>query len=338
MSKTSIGWTELTWNPTTGCNKISAGCRFCYAETMHRRLRAMGQKKYQQEFSKGVVTHPEDLNYPLEIKKPSMFFVNSMSDLFHADVPFVFIDDVFATMDACSPNPSHLPIIRAGKINGNHTFQVLTKRADRMLEYYNWKKAGNGFQFNTWPLPNVWQGVSVEDQERADERIPLLLQVPATVRFLSCEPLIGPIDLTEIKLPHDIDDRGFSVNCLTSHDDEHFFNHHPQIHWVIAGGESGNKKGVRPMHPNWVRSLRDQCATANVPFLFKQWGEWAPFYKLGHQPKSKWVREEDGKTFADLKGYEGYFQRMYPVGKAKSGNLLDGKQHLEFPITQTQPA
>ena len=213
MATSSIEWTELTWNPTTGCDKISAGCKFCYAEIMSRRLKAMGVEKYADGFA--IRQHESALAIPFQWKKPAMVFVNSMSDLFHKDVPLEFIQKVFAVMNQCP----HL------------IFQVLTKRSERLAEVCGEL---------TW-TQNIWMGVSVED-ERVTHRIDDLRQVPAAVRFLSCEPLIGP--LSKLKL------RG--------------------IDWVIVGGESGAKP--RPMDPKWVLEIRDQCAKHDVAFFFKQWG------------------------------------------------------------------
>jgi protein gp37 len=213
MATSSIEWTELTWNPTTGCDKISAGCKFCYAEIMSRRLRAMGVEKYADGFK--VRQHEAALAIPFGWKKPAMVFVNSMSDLFHKDVPLEFIQKVFAVMNA---NP-HL------------IFQVLTKRSERLAELH---------QYLTWSR-NIWMGVSVED-ERVTNRIDDLRKVPAAVRFLSCEPLIGPLRKLNLK----------------------------GIDWVIVGGESG--ASPRPMKEEWATSIRDQCANHDVAFFFKQWG------------------------------------------------------------------
>ncbi len=263
---TNIQWTDETWNPTTGCNKVSQGCKNCYAEKMHKRLQHIAPHKYTKGFSEGVETHEDELQKPLKWKKSKKIFVNSMSDLFHEDVPFDFIDRVFALMAICP----------------QHTFQILTKRIERLLE---WSKNYDGPVF---PLSNVWIGTSVEDQQTANKRIPLLLQVPAAVRFLSCEPLLEWIDLN--KYLHG-------------------------IHWVIAGGESGHN--ARPLHPVWIRSIRYQCEHANIPFFFKQWGEWCP---QNQSTKSVKIREVDATSLP-----------MYKVGKSKSGNMLDGVQHMEFP-------
>ncbi len=213
MAQSSIEWTESTWNPVTGCNKVSPGCKFCYAEVMAHRLKAMGQPNYANGFQ--VTLHPRMLDRPLQWKKPQVIFVNSMSDLFHDDVPLDYIRSVFEVMER-----AHW-----------HQFQVLTKRADR-LEALSASLP--------WP-ENVWMGVSVENADYT-RRIDNLRRTGARVKFLSLEPLLGPLaDL-------DLDD----------------------IDWVIVGGESG--PGSRPMAESWVRDIRDQCVQATVPFFFKQWG------------------------------------------------------------------
>lgn len=208
-----IEWTQATWNPITGCTKISAGCKNCYAERLALRLRLMGNQRYRNGFR--VTLHPDLISLPKSWRTPRLIFVNSMSDLFHDDVPLAFIQRVFETMRECP----------------QHTFQVLTKRSDRLRRLAS--------EIN-WPA-NVWMGVSVEDS-RVLRRVDHLRQVPAAVRFLSCEPLIGSlgrIDLTD-------------------------------IHWVIVGGESGF--GARPMKIEWVREVFRICRRYNVPFFFKQWG------------------------------------------------------------------
>lgn len=321
MSK--IEWTGITWNPTTGCNKVSRGCKFCYAEVMHKRLKGMGQAKYQQNFSDGVVTHVDDLRIDFG-KKPKMIFVNSMSDLFHKDVPFDFIDNVFAVMDTWP----------------QHTFQILTKRADRMAEYFaenrSWRVGqlkyaydSNDYDLSAWPLKNVWIGVSVENQEHADERIPYLLQCQAAIRFLSCEPLVGDIDLSKWFGLYQFEENGTYHLKVGSR-----WKDSPD--WVIVGGESGSKKGVTGLHVAWVRSLRDQCKIAGVPFFFKQWGEWG-----FADPKMDGVRGRYGLISMDGKFIKtNHYPRqmmsfgsvvMERKGKNKTGNLLDGVQHLEIP-------
>ncbi len=214
MAQSSIEWTEMTWNPTTGCSKISAGCKFCYAEVMTNRLQAMGLAKYADGFA--IRTHPDTLTIPYSWKKPKVVFVNSMSDLFHPEVPLAFIQDVFRVMNE---NPKHI-------------FQVLTKRAERLKEYSG---------LLTW-TPNIWMGVSVENDKVAD-RIDYLRTTGAKTKFLSLEPLLGPLP---------------NLN-LTG------------IHWVIVGGESG-RGNIRPMREEWALDLMGQCQRNGVPFFFKQWG------------------------------------------------------------------
>jgi protein gp37 len=213
MSTSRIEWTEVTWNPVTGCSKISAGCANCYAERMARRLRAMGQSNYARGFE--VTAHEHMLDRPLAWRRPCTVFVNSMSDLFHEAVPDEFIQRVFATMRAADW----------------HQFQLLTKRSGRL------RRLACHLE---WPA-NVWAGVSVESADYV-WRIDDLRAVPAAVRFLSLEPLLGPLP--------DLDLTG--------------------IDWVIVGGESG--PGARPLEQDWVRDIRDQCQRAGVPFFFKQWG------------------------------------------------------------------
>jgi len=213
MAESRIEWTEMTWNPVTGCTKVSSGCAHCYAETMARRLKAMGAKKYKNGFR--VSLHPETLADPYRWKKPRTVFVNSMSDLLHKDVPTEFIEDIFQVMKDCR----------------QHRFQVLTKRSSRLLEINERLE---------WPT-NVWMGVSVENGTQLD-RIAELSSSGAHVKFLSLEPLLGP--LPDLSLDG--------------------------IHWVIAGGESGPR--ARPIEQEWVLDIRDQCSEAGVPFFFKQWG------------------------------------------------------------------
>lgn len=292
MSK--IEWTGVTWNPVTGCNKVSRGCKNCYAEVMHKRLQSMGQPKYKNDFLAGAVTHEESLKEPFKWKKPRTVFVNSMSDLFHEDVPFWFIDQVFAVM-AKTPQ---------------HTYQILTKRPEIMAEFFKDPR----IPLINHPLPNVWLGTSVEDQKAADERIPLVLQCPAAVHFLSCEPLLGPVDIDKY-LPIMKPKGGGN-----------------DISWVIAGGESGPK--AQPMHPDWIRTLRDQCQSAGVPFFFKQWGEYLPFGQRCAYQFAQMV----GKSGPIVKPWDDHAGAL-KIGKKNSGNILDGKTHQQFPKTKTpQPA
>lgn len=279
MSKSKIEWTDETWNPVTGCTKVSQGCKHCYAEREWARLSANPKATAYFGRSFGdVQCHPERLEQPLRWKRPRRIFVNSMSDLFHEDVPVDFIAQVFDAMARCP----------------QHTFQILTKRAARM-QFLMWS------ELDWKPLPNVWIGVSVEDQSTADERIPLLLQTPAAVRWVSAEPLLGPVDLEFGEIDIALEKDGFGNSAILG-----------GIDWVVVGGESGPK--ARPMHPDWARSLRDQCAAVGVPFLFKQWGEWATGAN-GDYSQHKWV---DGSV-------------SYRCGKKASGRLLDGVQHDGYP-------
>jgi len=239
--RSSIEWTESTWNPTTGCDRVSRGCDNCYALTMAKRLKAMGVARYQSDGDPrtsgpgfGVTCHPDALDLPRTWQRPRLVFVNSMSDLFHAQVPLAFVQQVFDVM-ASTPQ---------------HTYQLLTKRARRL------RRLASDLD---WP-PNVWVGVSVEDAA-ALARVDDLRAVPAAVRFLSCEPLIGPLESLDIT----------------------------GIDWVIVGGESGPR--TRPMDPRWVLDLRDRCVEARVPYFFKQWG--------GHTPKTG-GRLLDGRTWDEM--------------------------------------
>lgn len=390
MSATSIEWTDATWNPLAGCTPISPGCTHCYAATMARRLAAMGQAKYVgtaerrgkvDVFTGEINLDHDSLAIPLRWKKPRMVFVNSMSDLFHEAVPFEFVDKVFAVMNATALR------LNPPRVERWHTYQVLTKRPERMAEYLESRrpehyKPGNHPLFAAgrggggplrghgeavmnagaimvWPLTNVWLGTSTEDQERADERIPWLLKCPAAVRFLSCEPLLGPIDLGAAYRKF-IDQQRFVTSSTFEgqinecpHCDagengaDHDFNcpycygtcFTRGIDWVIAGGESGH--GARPVHPTWVRGLRDQCNAAGVAFFFKQWGEWMGGLSVGRDD-GNFVEGQDGRVYleATFKDHEfhqwdGPRNHEEPVslrlGKKAAGRLLDGREWNEMP-------
>jgi protein gp37 len=311
--KSKIEWTDATWNPVTGCSKVSEGCRNCYAMKFAERWRGTPGHYYENGFD--ITLRPDKLDEPLHWRRPRRIFVNSMSDLFHEKVPFDFIRTVFTIMAEANW----------------HTFQILTKRPDRMknvLDQLSWRFDGlifNGSKV-TWPLPNVWLGVSVENQRAADERIPLLLQTPAAVRFLSMEPLLGPVDLRNIDY-----DRTVKIDCLTGlhgwpypHAEQD-----KRIHWVIVGGESG--PGARPMHPDWVRSLRDQCHAAGVPFFFKQWGEFLPHESNEDDPEF-WVTESGSCGYVHTSmPTESWITYMNRVGKKAAGRLLDGRTWDEMP-------
>jgi protein gp37 len=340
MSK--IEWTEQTWNPIIGCSKKSKGCDNCYAEKMAVRLAnistALDQKNWDKnkpEQSRqglpqycnvaytiikkwtGLTAFVESaIEKPLKRKKPTVYFVCSMGDLFHDSVPFEWIDQVFAVMALCP----------------QHTFQVLTKRPERMAEYlagyrekeirkiwWNKFKISTTTQHYTQTLPNVWLGTSCEDQAAADERIPHLLRCPAKVRFVSVEPMLGAVDL---ETPHDFICQCSACKEITK-----------QLDWVICGGESGSN--ARPMHPDWVRSLRDQCVEAGVPFFFKQWGEWREIGKCLNTiddlcfydyPKCRIVNIDGGQGYH---GEKALYVKRY--GKKKAGRLLDGRVWDQMP-------
>jgi protein gp37 len=233
-TQSDIEWTEMTWNPVTGCTMISPGCAHCYAERMANRLQAMGQPNYRNGFA--LTLQPQTLDVPLRWKKPRTIFVNSMSDLFHKDVPVEYVQQVFDVM----------------KRANWHTYQILTKRSDRLLELDS---------ALAWE-PHIWMGVSVETQKYVN-RVDDLRRTGAKVKFLSVEPLLGPLPKLNLK----------------------------KIDWVIVGGESG--PGARPMEPAWVTGIRDQCTKADVAFFFKQWGG---------VNKKRTGRELDGRTWDEMPG------------------------------------
>lgn len=345
--KSQIEWTEATWNPVVGCSILSPGCTNCYAMKMARRIEGMQPSSHYAGTTKGskagavwtgkLALAPDHiLTQPLRWKRARTIFVNSMGDLFHENVPDEWIDRVFAIM-ALAPQ---------------HTFQVLTKRAGRMRVYMGDRAAvrriyslvcdlvcnrvadgiliapgvdpavappGRRVFLGRWPLPNVWLGVSTERQQEADERIPDLLVTPAAVRFISAEPLLGPIDLAAaMSTPKSLRVL-FDKQAAGILKDER-----GSLHWVIVGGESG--PGARPMHPAWARSLRDQCAAAGVPFFFKQWGEWGYFNReLG-------PRDARDAMFYGPNAEDGPLPYpMYQVGKKAAGRLLDGVEHNAMP-------
>ncbi|MBX9790164.1 MAG: phage Gp37/Gp68 family protein [Pirellulales bacterium] len=350
--RSAIEWTDATWNPTRGCSRVSAGCDNCYAIRTAARFAAAGQpyagltqRKASGKASgydwtgKLTIADEETLLQPLRWRKPRRIFVDSMSDLFHPALPAAIVDHVYAVAALCP----------------QHTFQILTKRPRRAAAWYRLAmpaktksgraelttpervglavlrittdaiaqnpraKIGRDVQLGgphgeltTWPLPNVWLGASVENQETANERIPPLLECPAAVRFLSCEPLLGPIDLTRLQYPDGASDNLYTCVPRQPAPGE------SRVDWLIAGGESG--PGARPCHPDWPRALREQCASAGVPFFFKQWGEWLPSLQDGNRdvPAPEWNASDD----------------PIRVGKHRAGRLLDGRQYHEFPQPQ----
>ena len=272
--RSAIEWTDATWNPVTGCSHVSEGCRHCYAETLSLRMGWSKKPWTAPNSAENVVLHPDRLDQPLRWRTPRRIFVNSMSDLFHEQIPDEFIDRVFKRMQRAR----------------QHIFQILTKRPQRMRDYLMSQVPvpWGGFSFPEPWGKHIWMGVSVEDQRAADERIPLLVNTPAAVRFISAEPLLGPINLGVVG-------SGPWRNALTGcgyragpHGIEHMDQVRP-LDWVIVGGESGH--GARPMDAAWARSIRDQCVAAGIPYFFKQWGGRAA--KAGG-------RELDGRTWDEM--------------------------------------
>jgi protein gp37 len=342
-------WWDKTWSPCTGCTPESPGCDNCWACRMSQRLK--GRYGYPLDDPFAVTLHPDRLPRPFGWRKPKRIAVNLMGDLFHEAVPDDFIADVFGVMAACP----------------QHTFMVLTKRAQRACEWFNnpasfglestaetvarcgehhagivWDDRGddpvnysyvasigdvsNRRPWPGWPLPNVLFGVTTEDQQRAEERIPLLLQIPAAVRFLSVEPMLSELDVRcWLTAPYQklIGDDG--TDSLAN-----------GLDGVICGGESGSK--ARPMHPAWALSLRDQCADTQTPFLFKQWGEWAPWHttslkdgmeRCADSTKRRVNVAFDGSTGGNPHRPGDY--TMYRLGKEAAGRQLDGRIHDEYP-------
>lgn len=350
--KSKIEWTDATWNPVRGCSRVSAGCTRCYAERIAGRFSGPGMwaeglaenTPVGPRWTGRVVLAEDKLDQPLRWRTPRRVFVNSMSDLFHEGLSNEDIATVFGVMAACP----------------QHTFQVLTKRPERMRDWFRWMAdfameqrdlasapslrqttmkaafsamgetdeakrrmdpawAGDG-DLGPWPLPNVWLGVSAEDQASYDVRMPHLLQTPAAIRFISAEPLLGPIDMRM---------GGNSIPEYAPH------RPWPKLDWLIVGGESG--PGARPMHPDWARSLRDQCAAAGVAYFFKQWGEWAPTSQVitdgpthAMTPLGT-VAEFRREAMLEAAPHVYRWEGLRRVGKHAAGRLLDGREHNEFP-------
>lgn len=328
--RSGIQWCDATWNPTRGCSRVSEGCRNCYAERQAVRLSGSGMQ-YEglvrstsdgPKWTGKVVLVDRMLRVPLQWRRPRRIFVNSMSDLFHEKLTDAAIDEVFAVMALAK----------------QHTFMILTKRPERMREYMrgrDWSAAANratdrflrrldgdlylGGEIVP-PLPNVWLGTSVENQATANERIPLLSQTEAAVRFLSCEPLLGPIDFGGIPpFRCQVTSARDGVRDYTSLDGAAF------IDWVIAGGESG--PGSRPMDPAWVRSLRDQCDNASREFFFKQYGDWIP------EDEADAILTGSAARIPSWAGEkrQAHGRSFVRVGKTAAGNVLDGVTHEAFP-------
>jgi len=331
--RTGIEWTDATWSPTLGCTKVSPGCDNCYAmRTVHRM--SFNPNEKVSSAAEGLTAYrpgvgpvwtnlvrelPDRLDLPLRWRKPRRIFVDSQSDLFHERVSDEFIARVFAVMSAAA----------------QHTFQVLTKRHGRMRSLLSddsfvaaVRRARFAFPHTAvtdtpaWPLPNVWLGVSVENQKWADIRIPALLDTPAAVRFLSCEPLLGPVGLsTWLPCPRPAGACGdMSGGCCECAHPANGPGANRSPDWVIVGGESG--RGARPMLAGWARLLRDQCVAAGIPFHFKQWGESAPLDQLPPDALTSW-------EIRNGPGYPGL--TLCRVGKKAAGRELDGLTWDEFP-------
>lgn len=355
---TKIEWTEATWNVITGCSVVSAGCKHCYAMKLagtrlqhHPSRVGLTIDRGNGPVWNGITRfNAEWLDQPLKWKRPRKIFVCAHGDLFHWSVPDDWIDQVFAVMALAK----------------QHTFQVLTKRPERMLKYLQsidnerdmnrlaiaavenkigtWAEISDLLNEVEWPLRNIWLGVSVEDQETADERIPLLLQTPAAVRWVSAEPLLGPVDLTFLyagSKQYDGHTLGDGTACkyyidtlrgIAGFDSGCSVNENPaevgltKIDWVVVGGESG--PNARPMHPGWARSLRDQCAAAGVPFLFKQWGGWAPY--ADKRSGFNLPKGDLGKRQLAIIGLD-ETTIMAKIGKEHAGRMLDGVEHNGYP-------
>lgn len=346
MSKSNIEWTDRTWNPVIGCSKISTGCNNCYAEKMAHRLKAMGTKGYENEFA--VTLHPDRIDDPLKRRKPTVYFVCSMGDLFHDDVPFEFIDKILTT------------ILRSPR----HTYLILTKRPERMKEYFTkWHQDYEMDDAEAYAscrppaiydgkIKNLWLGVTAENQEHADKRIPILLDTPAFKRFVSIEPMLSKINLFGLMPSRERDDKLSSVqlsmgvdavyddrlyiNALRGeskwyHRGENIENQTNKLDWVICGGETGAY--ARGLHPDWVRSLKDQCEETQTPFFFKKWGEWIPIeetWKIDNakrlQKNEQWVNLNGGSGFHGAKIW-----RVKKVGRSSERYLIDGKEYRQFP-------
>lgn len=338
--KSLIEWTDATWNIITGCTLVDEGCRHCYAAHLIANWPALGNHPSRQglarnnaageaKFTGEVRFNEQWLDQPLRWKKPRKIFVCAHGDLFHENVPDAWIDRVFAVMALCP----------------QHTFQVLTKRPDRARAYLSDPirpacvlpaeqiTRDSVAAMKAWPLPNVWLGTSISDQASADLRIPELLATPAAIRFVSAEPLLGLVDLQRWlgRYPIHMAPGGNEGNPSDG-----WIEYGDGIAWAIVGGESGPK--ARPMHPDWARSIRDQCKAAGTAFLFKQWGGYQiASHENGHfdsdmsRNNAVWVDGADGtihkpSPFGLMNPYA-----MFRVGKARAGRLLDGVTHDEFP-------
>jgi protein gp37 len=324
-----IEWTDATWNPVRGCSVVSEGCRNCYAMAVAARFSGPGMAYEGLAYRNGSGPHwtgetrliQEHLEDPIRWKAPRRIFVNSMSDLFHESLTETQIQNVFSVMESAR----------------RHVFQVLTKRPQRMFDFVKkfdgWLKYASDYPGQlsfAERFAHVWLGVSVEDQKTADERIPLLLQTPAAVRWISAEPLLGPVDLFTLDGEYkDDDESNRRVFCRLI----------DGVDWIVVGGESG--PNARPMHPDWARSLRDQCETAGVPFFFKQWGQLEPvgLVRDGDEViNGTAVYDQEGERILPdccSNDYEvdpeQVAVRFKSAGKKAAGRLLDGREWSEYP-------
>ncbi len=317
MQKTNIPYVDFTWNPGCGCpEKVSPACGNCWADGLHtkRHEAYKAGKKLPEQYAKpftALQQFPDRLDEPIRRKKPCSIAVMFMGDLF--TFPFDFIDKV----------------VEVAEVTPWHTYQLLTKRPERMLKYFKWRwnnadqhmldctkakawKKEHNIDGNNMYVPNLWLGVTSENQEQADKRIPILLQIPAAVRFVSIEPMLGPVDLNQNY-----------ANGKWWGD---------KLSWVIVGGESG--PGARPMHPDWARSVRDQCQAASVPFFFKQWGQHLPASQYESMNEDEWRKVDGNGTLPAMCGLGSL--RVWSIGKKKAGCLLDGREYKEYPLTNNK--
>lgn len=286
MADTKIQWATKVWNPVTGCTKISEGCKNCYAEKFANRMKSHPNPKiaYKYRYGFEVIHHFDSLKEPYQWKKPQRIFVCSMGDLFHEHVLFSHIMEI-------------MTVIRE---NSHHTFMILTKRPEIMVKFFTVYAGWLNLKHH---LPNLWLGVTAENQQIADERIPVLLTIPAAIRFVSIEPMLGPIDFSLVS---------FKKFQKWVNSNQTLYS----LDWVICGGETGNN--ARAMNYQWVIDLRKECRDAQIPFFFKQWGEYIPWKPVHGENKRVWFPGVQNNPFTK-------------VGKKKAGCLIDGEEVKQFP-------